>query len=80
MGIPTVGIVDTNSDPDDVDVCIPANDDAKDSIDVILTACCAAINEGLQERKEEKADEKAAAQQEDQPTTAPARAEEATEE
>ncbi len=63
LGIPVFGIVDTNSDPADIDFVIPANDDAKDSIDVILTACCAAIAEGLEERKAEKADEKAAAEQ-----------------
>ena len=56
-------LVDTNSDPRLVDYVIPANDDAKDSIDVILTACCSAIAEGLTERKLEKADEKAAAEQ-----------------
>ena len=67
LGIPVFGIVDTNADPNKVDFAIPANDDAKDSVDVILAACCEAINEGLQERKVEKADEKAAAQQEDQP-------------
>ena len=70
LGIPVFGIVDTNADPNKVDFAIPANDDAKDSVDVILAACCEAINEGLQERKVEKADEKAAAQQEDQPKTA----------
>lgn len=42
---------------------IPANDDAKDSVEVILNACCAAIAEGLEERKVEKADEKAAKEQ-----------------
>ena len=63
LGIPVFGIVDTNSDPADIDFVIPANDDAKDSIDVILTACCQAIAEGLEERKAEKADEKAAAEQ-----------------
>ena len=63
LGIPVFGIVDTNSDPNDIDFVIPANDDAKDSIDVILTACCAAIAEGREERKAEKADEKAAAEQ-----------------
>ncbi len=63
LGIPVFGIVDTNSNPDDIDFVIPANDDAKDSIDVILNACCAAIAEGLEERKAEKADEKAAAEQ-----------------
>ena len=66
LGIPVFGIVDTNSDPNDIDFVIPANDDAKDSIDVILTACCNAIAEGLEERKAEKADEKAAAEQEEE--------------
>lgn len=63
LGIPVFAIVDTNSDPRDIDFVIPANDDAKDSIDVILSACCGAIAEGLTERKAEKADEKAAAEQ-----------------
>jgi small subunit ribosomal protein S2 len=60
LGIPVFAIVDTNSDPKNVDFIIPANDDAKDSVEVILNACCAAIAEGLEERKAEKADEKAA--------------------
>ena len=64
LGIPVFGIVDTNSDPNNVDFVIPANDDATKSIDVILTAICEAIKEGLEERKVEKADEEAAAQQE----------------
>ena len=63
LGIPVFGIVDTNSDPKNNDYVIPANDDAKDSVNVILGACCAAIAEGLEERKAEKADEKAAAEQ-----------------
>ena len=63
LGIPVFGIVDTNSDPNNVDFVIPANDDATKSIDVILTAICEAIKEGLEERKVEKADEEAAAQQ-----------------
>ena len=45
LGIPTVGIVDTNSDPDDVDVCIPANDDAIGSVKLILSALTDAILE-----------------------------------
>ena len=61
LGIPVFGIVDTNSDPNSVDFVIPANDDASRSVEVILDACCAAINEGLEERKAEKADEAAAA-------------------
>ena len=60
LGIPVFGIVDTNSNPNEVDFAIPANDDAKDSVEVILNACCGAIAEGLEERKAEKADEKAA--------------------
>jgi len=60
LGIPVFGIVDTNSDPKNIDFVIPANDDAKDSVEVILNACCAAIAEGIEERKVEKADEKAA--------------------
>jgi small subunit ribosomal protein S2 len=60
LGIPVFGIVDTNSDPKNIDFVIPANDDAKDSVEAILGACCAAISEGIEERKVEKADEKAA--------------------
>ena len=63
LGIPVFAMVDTNSNPDDIDYVIPANDDAKDSIEVVLGACCAAIAEGLEERKAEKADEKAASEQ-----------------
>ena len=60
LGIPVFGIVDTNSDPNNVDFVIPANDDATKSIEVILDACCAAIQEGLEERKAEKVDMEAA--------------------
>ncbi len=60
LGIPVFGIVDTNSDPKNIDFVIPANDDAKDSVEIILNACCTAVAEGLEERKAEKADEKAA--------------------
>ena len=65
LGIPVFGIVDTNSDPNNIDFVIPANDDAKDSVETILNACCAAIAEGIEERKAEKADEKAADAQEE---------------
>ena len=65
LGIPVFGIVDTNSDPKNIDFVIPANDDAKDSVEIILSACCAAINEGIEERKVEKADEKASDAQAD---------------
>ena len=60
LGIPVFGMVDTNSDPNDIDYVIPANDDATKSVDVILGAICEAMNEGLQERKAEKIDAEAA--------------------
>ena len=63
LGIPVFGIVDTNSNPNNIDFVIPANDDATKAIDVILTALCDAIKEGLEERKVEKADESAAEEQ-----------------
>lgn len=60
LGIPVIGMVDTNSDPSDIDYVIPANDDATKSVEVILDAICEAMNEGLQERKAEKVDAEAA--------------------
>ncbi len=60
LGIPVFAIVDTNSNPDNVDFVIPANDDASKSIEVILDACVAAIAEGLEERKAERVDAEAA--------------------
>ena len=77
LGIPVFGIVDTNSDPKNIDYVIPANDDAKDSVEAILTAVCGAIAEGIEERKAEKADDKAAAEQKDQPKKKAARKDEA---
>ncbi|MCR4681059.1 MAG: 30S ribosomal protein S2 [Bacteroidales bacterium] len=50
LAIPTFAIVDTNSNPNDVDYPIPANDDASKSIAVVLKAICGAIKEGLDER------------------------------
>lgn len=63
LGIPVFAIVDTNSNPDNIDFMIPANDDASKSIEVIITACCDAIAEGLEERKVEKIDMEAAGEQ-----------------
>ena len=77
LGIPVIGIVDTNSDPKNIDYVIPANDDAKDSVEAILTAVCGAIAEGIEERKAEKDDDKAAAEQKDQPKKKAARKDEA---
>ena len=63
LGIPVFAIVDTNSNPNNIDFVIPANDDATKAIDLILTAVCDAIKEGLEERKVEKADEEASQEQ-----------------
>jgi small subunit ribosomal protein S2 len=54
LGIPVFAMVDTNSDPSDIDFVIPANDDASKSISLILEILCQAIEEGLNERKLEK--------------------------
>ena len=51
LGIPVFAIVDTNSDPNDIDFVIPANDDATKSVELIVGTVCEAINEGLQESK-----------------------------
>ena len=71
LGIPVFAIVDTNSNPDNVDFVIPANDDATKSIEVILGACCDAIAEGLEERKAEKSDMEAANEQNEEVADAP---------
>ena len=54
LKIPIFAMVDTNSDPDEVDFIIPSNDDASKSIEKILSVVCKAIQEGLDERKQEK--------------------------
>ncbi len=54
LNIPVFAMVDTCCDPTPVDYVIPANDDAAKSIECILSALCAAIQEGLEERKLEK--------------------------
>ena len=58
LNIPTFAMVDTNSNPKFVDFPIPANDDATKSITIILDQICAAIKEGLEERKNTKGSEK----------------------
>ena len=54
LGIPVFAMVDTNSDPSDIEFPIPANDDASKSISLIIDILCQAIEEGLNERKLEK--------------------------
>jgi len=54
LKIPIFAMVDTNSDPREVDFVIPSNDDASKSIDKILSLVTAAIGDGLKERQNEK--------------------------
>jgi len=54
LGIPVFAIVDTNSNPEDIDFVIPANDDASQSIKLIVGTMTKAVQEGLNERKVEK--------------------------
>jgi len=54
LGIPVFAMVDTNSNPSDIEFPIPANDDASKSISLIIGIICQAIEEGLGERKLEK--------------------------
>jgi small subunit ribosomal protein S2 len=82
LNIPVFGMVDTNSNPNGVDFVIPANDDASQSIELIVGEMCNAIKEGLTERKAEKdkeTSEKAAQRKakEDAPKTEAAQKEEA---
>jgi len=65
LNIPIFAMVDTNSDPRQVDYVIPANDDASKSIDKILTHVTSAISGGLAERQAEK--DAAAAPKEEAP-------------
>jgi small subunit ribosomal protein S2 len=57
LGIPSFGLVDTNSDPTVVDFAIPGNDDASKSINLIVSELADAIIEGMQERRREKPEE-----------------------
>jgi small subunit ribosomal protein S2 len=54
LGITVFAMVDTNSDPTDIDFPIPANDDASKSISLVVDILCQAIEEGLNERRMEK--------------------------
>ena len=51
LGIPTIALIDTDGDPDQVDLPIPGNDDSMRSIDVIVRELCLAIAEGKQQRQ-----------------------------
>ena len=72
LNIPIFAMVDTNSDPREVDFVIPSNDDASKSIEKVLSYVTAAVAEGLTERKADKED---AVKDEDAPADKPAKAE-----
>ncbi len=63
LGMRTIAMVDTNSDPTTVDFPIPANDDASKSISMITKYAVESIKAGLAERKSNKAEKEAAAKQ-----------------
>lgn len=87
LNIPIFAMVDTNSDPREIDYIIPSNDDASKSIDIIMSEVTDAVAEGLAERKAEKQEapkEKAAPAPKEKAAPAPkkeaaAKAPEATE-
>ena len=56
LGMKTFGLVDTNSDPNEVDYAIPANDDASKSVSIITKYIVACIRQGLEERERNKAE------------------------
>ncbi|MEN0005130.1 MAG: 30S ribosomal protein S2 [Bacteroidota bacterium] len=60
LGIRTFGLVDTNSDPNQIDFPIPGNDDASKSVAIITNYMAEAIRQGLEERKQAKAQKEAA--------------------
>ena len=57
LGIPVFAIVDTNADPKLVDYVIPANDDSRETVELIMGAMCSAISEGLTEYKSQNVEE-----------------------
>lgn len=61
LGLKTFGMVDTNSDPSQVDYAIPANDDASKSIAVITNYMADCIRQGLKDRESAKSEKEAAA-------------------
>lgn len=63
LGIPVFALVDTNSNPNEVDFPIPANDDAFKSVSLLVKAFGAAIEEGLSERKKDKEEAKLSEQE-----------------
>ena len=56
LGVPVIGVVDTNADPSGIDFPIPANDDALKAVQLLLDYVVAAINEGKAKAKAPKAE------------------------
>lgn len=56
LGVPVIGVVDSNSDPTGIDFPIPANDDALKAVQLLLEYVVAAINEGKASQKTAKAE------------------------
>ncbi|MCB9036770.1 MAG: 30S ribosomal protein S2 [Lewinellaceae bacterium] len=60
LGLKTFGIVDTNSDPNEVDYAIPANDDASKSVAIITRYIAECIRQGMEERERNKTEKESA--------------------
>ncbi len=60
LGLRTFGVVDTNSDPNQVDYPIPANDDASKSVKIIVNSAVEAIKAGLEDRRKAKEEKESA--------------------
>jgi len=80
LNIPVFGIVDTNSDPSNIDYVIPANDDATKSIALITDVMVKAMQEGMSERKVEKDSEGSKEKRAAKPKKAKAKKEDVAEE
>ncbi|WP_422081788.1 30S ribosomal protein S2 [Ulvibacterium sp.] len=81
LNIPIFAMIDTNSDPRDIDFVIPSNDDASKSIDIIMTHVTNAVAEGLAERKAEKQSDREGSEEPESPESPKAEiVEEATQE
>ena len=55
LGIPTICLIDTDGDPELVDIPIPGNDDTMRSIDVVIRELCLAVAEGKHQRRQANA-------------------------
>ena len=62
LGVVSIALIDTDSDPDEVDLPIPGNDDSIRSIDLVISYLADAVAEGAKERESNKYDEAPAAE------------------